>query len=111
MRLSSLVNVKDEMLSFCESGEVENVRGCGDFAWKVIKKYTEHNETNAQLWWFTTEWVGIRKGCGLTPHNPKIHVRGRNDMGFRTGPTLFFLTLLKVAKVLYGCHLTTAVFV
>ena len=89
------------------------MRGCGDFAWKVVNKYIEHNETNAQLWWFTTEWVGVRKGCGLTPHNPKIlYMLEAAMMGSGTGPTLFFLTLLKVARVvLYGCHLTTAIFV
>ena len=54
LKTSSLVNVRDEMLSFCKSTEVENLRGCGDFAWKVINKYTEHKETNAQLWWITT---------------------------------------------------------
>lgn len=44
LEASSLVNVRDEMLSFCESGEieVENVRGCGDFAWNEITKYSKY---------------------------------------------------------------------
>ena len=61
LEASSLVKIKDQMISFCESNEVENVRGCEDLAWKVINKYIEHNETNGQLWCITTE-LGSEKG-------------------------------------------------
>ena len=54
LEASSLIDVRDEILSFYGSSEVENPRGYGDFAWKVINKYAEHNEKNAQLWWYTT---------------------------------------------------------
>ena len=51
---SYLSETRDEILSLCESNELDHLRGSGDFLWKVINESLAYGEISYQLWWNTT---------------------------------------------------------